>query len=338
MRIRLIAPLAVLLLLVSILADAAPPTTLKLVSDVWPPFTDVEGKPREAIELVKAALARGGVQARFSIMTWSAAVELIESGKADGSAAMWKSPEREKYLVFSKPYLENRLVLVGRKGEPVSFTKMSELAGKRLALTKGYAYGESVTRAPGVQLVVLGNDADCLRAVLSKQADYVLLDQLLVRHLFDFHASKAIGLIEAGEAPLVRYPLYFALRKDHPQASQIIADFDKNVEKMKADGTYNVVLNVPWIRADIDGDGIPEYVGSKKTTTKSATDPLANKNAYPVFVPENAPSTMTRSPGYVIDGKTYNTWGDAATTIQRTGPTKPQGIYKYSTGVVLLEF
>jgi hypothetical protein len=26
------------------------------------------------------------------------------------------------------------------------------------------------------------------------------------------------------------------------------------------------------------------------------------------------------------------------TTIQRTGPTKPQGIYKYSTGVVLLEF
>ena len=109
------------------------------------------------------------------------------------------------------------------RGEPVAFTKVSELAGKRLALTKGYAYGESVTRAPGVQLVVKNNDADCLRAVLSKQADYVLLDQLLVRHLFDFHASKAGGLIEAGEVPIVRYPLYFAVRRAHPQAAQIIA-------------------------------------------------------------------------------------------------------------------
>jgi polar amino acid transport system substrate-binding protein len=337
-RIQLFAALSVLLVLVSAALRAAPPTTLKLVSDVWPPFTDVEGKPREAIELVKAALARGGVQARFSIVTWSAAVEAIESGKADGSAAMWKTPEREKYLVFSKPYLENRLVLVGRKGEPVGFTKVSELGGKRLALTKGYAYGESVTRAPGVQLVVKNSDADCLRAVLSKQADYVLLDQLLVRHLFDFHASKAGGLIEAGDVPLVRYPLYFALRKDHPQATQIIADFDKNVERMKADGTYNIVLNVPWIRADVDGDGVAEYVGSKKTTSKAATDPSASKVAYPVFVPENAVPNMTRSPGYVIDGKSYNTWGDAATTIERTGPTKPQGIYKYSTGVVLFEF
>jgi polar amino acid transport system substrate-binding protein len=338
MRIRLLAALSMLILLVSTLVEAAPPTTLKLVSDVWPPFTDVEGKPREAIELVKAALLRGGVQARFSITTWSAAVEAIETGKADGSAAMWKTPEREKYLVFSKPYLENRLVLVGRKGEPVSFTKMSELAGKRLALTKGYAYGESVTRAPGVQLVVKNSDADCLRAVLSKQADYVLLDQLLVRHLFDFHSSKAGGLIEAGDVPLVRYPLHFAVRKEHPQAAQIIADFDKNVDKMKADGTYNVVLNVPWIRADVDGDGVAEYVGSKKTTSKGALDPSTNKSAYPVFVPENAVPNMTRSPGYVIDGKSYNNWGDAATTIQRTGPTKPQGIYKYSTGVVLLEF
>jgi hypothetical protein len=47
---------------------------------------------------------------------------------------------------------------------------------------------------------------------------------------------------------------------------------------------------------------------------------------------------MQRAPGYVIDGKSYNNWGDAATTIQRTGPTKPQGVYKYSTGVVLMEF
>src|SRR5678810_712093 len=98
-------------------AASPPPPALRLVSDVWPPFTDVEGNPHEAYDLVKAALDRGGVRSESKIMTWTDALTELEQGKMDGSAAMWKSPEREKYLLFSRPYLENRLVLVARKGE-----------------------------------------------------------------------------------------------------------------------------------------------------------------------------------------------------------------------------
>ena len=39
-----------------------------------------------------------------------------------------------------------------------------------------------------------------------------------------------------------------------------------------------------------------------------------------------------------FDGKTYDNCGDAATTLNRSGPMKGQGAYKYSTGFVLLEF
>ena len=339
MRFRWIALFsALVLLLLGGPAAAAPPPPLKLVSDVWVPFTDVEGKPREAIELVRAALMKGGVDSHISIMKWSEALAGIEQGRFDGSAAVWKNPEREKLLLLSKPYLENRLVLVARKGDRVSFTSVKELAGKRLAVTKGYVYGDAVLKVPNVNYVVRDSDEECLRAVLSKQADYVLLDELMVRHLFDFHEPKASELIVAGTTPIVRLTLHFALRKDNPRASAIIADFDKNMERMRADGTYNIILKVPWIRADVNGDGVPEYVGSKVTTHQGSADPSKTKSFYPVFVPENAVPNMQRSPGYVIDGKSYNNWGDTATTIQRTGPTKPQGVYKYSTGVVLMEF
>ena len=63
--------------------------------------------------------------------------EDIKAGKFDGSAAMWKSPEREAYLLYSKPYLESRLHLAGQKGTDVSAHNLSELAGKRVALVKG---------------------------------------------------------------------------------------------------------------------------------------------------------------------------------------------------------
>jgi polar amino acid transport system substrate-binding protein len=339
MRIRLyVLLLSLAVSLWGSFAIAAPPAPLRLVSDVWPPFTDVEGKPREAIDLVKAALQRGGIAAKFSIMTWSTAEAELAGGKADGSAAMWKSPEREKYLLYSKPYLENRLLLVAKKGQNVAYRSVGELTGKRLAVTKGYAYGDAVLRQPNVTLIVRDSDADCLKAVLSGDADYLLLDALLVHHLFEFYAKKAGALIVAGDIPVVRYPLYFAIRKDYPKAEEIIDAFNKNVGKMIADGTYNTILHVPWIRADIDGDGIPEYVGSSKTGKKSLPDPSANKLGYPIFYSEPGQPGMNRTPGYVIDGKSYNNWGDAASSLNRAGPTGGQGLYKYSTGVVLLQF
>jgi polar amino acid transport system substrate-binding protein len=317
----------------------AAPAPLRLVSDVWPPFTDEDKKPHEALDLVQGALQRAGVRSTSTIITFSAALAGLEQGKFDGSAAFWKTPEREAYLLFSKPYLENRLLLVARKGESVAFSRVAELRGKRLALTRGYGYGDSVTKAPGVSIVYRDSDTECLRAVLAKEADYLLLDELMVRHLYAFYADKANELIVPGLTPIVRYPLHFALRKDYPNAAKIMAEFDRNIERMQADGTYNVVLHVPWIATDTNGDGVPEFVTTKKKLgPQTSGDPAKNFASYPVFYPEPTAPNMNRTPTYLVDGKSYNTWGDAATTLNRAGPTQGQGLYKYSTGFVLGEF
>jgi polar amino acid transport system substrate-binding protein len=322
------------------LGAAAPATPLRLVSDVWPPFTDVQSKPHEAIDLVQAALLRGKVQSQSRIMIWTDAIAQLQQRKLDGSAAMWKSPEREKYLLFSKPYLENRLVLVARKGDRVSAASVAELAGKRLALTKDYAYGPAVTQAPQVTIVYRNSDEDCLRAVLAKEADYLLLDELLVQHLFQFYTAKASELIVAGDKAIVRYPLHFAIRRDYPGAREIIADFDRNMAQMRVDGAYNVLLHVDWIRTDVNGDGVLDYVASSKQAPPKAatTDPYLAHTGYPVFTPESTPPPgMGRTPTYQIDGKTYNTWGDAATSLQGGG-ARARGPYQYSAGAVLFGF
>jgi polar amino acid transport system substrate-binding protein len=317
---------------------AAPAGPLQLVSDVWPPFTDVEGKPRQAIELVQAALRRAGHQSTFVILNWSAAMPLLEKAHYAGSAALWKSPEREKFMIFSKPYLENRLVLVGRVGTDVSATSFAALAGKRLALTRGYAYGDAATKTPKVQIVLRDNDADCMRALLSKQADYLLMDELMVDHLFRRYRAKAEKLIVVGRVPLVQNSLHFALHKSYPGAQQIIDDFDRNIGKMVADGTYNDLLDVPWIRVDVDHDGRAEYVASSHAASQGDGDPHT-RGGYPVFTPDMRPAGKgAPSPTYVIDGKSYNNWGDAATTLQRDTSAPSAAAYKYSTGFVLGEF
>ena len=312
---------------------------LRLVSDEWPPFTDVEGKPREALDLVESALLRAGVRSAFSIMSWNKALERLEKGQLDGSAAIWKNAAREKYLLFSQPYLENRLVLVARKGTKVSQSSLSELVGQHLALTNGYAYGAELLQRAHLQRTFFDSDAECLRAVLKGQADYLLLDELMVQHLFRAYPEKAQRLLVFGSTPLETHPLHLALRRDYPGAAQLIADFDRNIEGMMKDGTYNVLLHTPWIQKDVNGDGNLDYVASSKVSVGTGQDPAATHNGYPVFHPsQRAAGMATRAPAYVIDGKSYNNWGDAATTLDYAGAKPPEGVYKYSTGFVLGSF
>lgn len=317
----------------------AAPAPLRLGGDKWPPFTEDEGKARDAINLVESALLRSGLQSQFTIVNWNNVMKQLDAGQLDGAVAMWRSPEREKFMLFSRPYLENRLVLVSRKGQDVSAGSIAELAGKRLAITDGYAYGDALTVAPNVRLLHLENDAKCLEAVLARRADYLLLDELMVRHLFDEYPDKAQRLLSVGSAPLIIRPLHFTLRKSVPRAQQIIDAFDHSVDGMVADGTYNVLLHVPWISRDVDGDGELEYIASTKATSRSSGNPETTHGGYALFntSPSTAPINQ-RSPEYLIDGKSYNSWGDAATTLEREGRTIPEGAYKYSTGFVLGTF
>ena len=55
--------------------------------------------------------------------------------------------ERERALLFSEPYLENRLILVARRGSDVSAATLAALKGQTVALVEGYAYGDGFDTA-----------------------------------------------------------------------------------------------------------------------------------------------------------------------------------------------
>src|SRR5262245_8244259 len=126
---------------------SAQATQLHLVSTAWPPFTNEAGKPRFALDLVEAAFGRIGVSSTTAIVASPEFTSSLLSGRYDGSAAAWKDQERERFLLFSQPYLENRLILVGRRGSDVSATTFAALAGKRIAIVEGYSYGDAVEHA-----------------------------------------------------------------------------------------------------------------------------------------------------------------------------------------------
>jgi len=299
---------------------------LRLASDVWPPFTDVAQKPRFAIDLVHEALKRSGVKARTDIVDWSKVTPALRKGEVDGSAAIWRNAKRDEFLLFSAPFLENRLVVVGRKGSDVSAQSFAELKGKRVAIVAGYAYGEDVDGSSAPEFVEGTSNQANLEKLLAEKVDYMLIDDLVIRHVLTHQREEATAALEVGVVPLVRRPLHLALRNDLPAAAAILKRFDEQIKRMRADGTFNRLLNLRWIIADVDGDGLLEHVlrGLEAGEEAPTTD-------YSIEVTDSLEPTER----VMIDGDLYVNWGAVPQRF------KVQSQYERidpQDGIVLLRF
>lgn len=234
--------------------------SLRLASTPWSPFTNETGQARFAIDLVHAALERVGITADTTIVPEGTLTPALREGRFDGSAALWRDADRERTLLYSKPYLENRLVLVGRHGSDVSATSLADLAGKRIALVEGYSYGEVLTTAKGPTYVPASTVEESLQKVLAGDADYVLMDELVIQYLVRNHPDEVKGRLALGSVPLLVRPLHFAVRRDLPDARSIVDRFDAELGRMITDRSYHRLLQLEWIEADVDGDGRTESV------------------------------------------------------------------------------
>ena len=300
---------------------------LALVSTAWPPFTNPPGQPRFALDLVEAALGRIGVGAKTAIVTAPQFSAALVSGLFDGSAAAWKDSDRERSLLFSRPYLENRLVLVGRRGAEVSARALGDLKGKKVAIVEGYSYGDEIDSAGPAWVRSLGEE-DSLAQLLNGGVDYTLMDELVVHYIVSNYPTESGARLQIGTTPLLIRELYLAISRSRADAQSIVDRFNAQLPAMIADRTYHRLLHVDWIRADVDGDGVPEYVPEN-----DRPGPLEPQHAYTLFTASaTGPDTAAQKTGFYVGGNIYSEWASVPENYKLSGSDAPDP--SRSTGTI----
>ena len=284
-------------------AAAQTTTQLRLVSTIWPPFTNNSGQPRFALDLVEEGTRRIGVTTTTAFVEAAKFTPALLTGPFDGSGAAWKDPERERALLFSQPYLENRLILVARRGGDVSARALAELKGKRIAIVGGYSYGDTIDTA-GPTFVRSRGEEDSLALLLKSAVDYTLMDELVVEYIVDHHPEEARTRLQFGARPLITRQLFFAVRRTLPDGQSIIDRFNGQLRAMITDHTYHKLLHVAWISVDIDGDGQMEYVPDS-----DKAGPKPPQRAYLLFSSDKPASAPTEPPKrFMMGGNIYTSW------------------------------
>ena len=277
---------------------------LRLVSTAWSPFTNAPGQPRFALNLVEEALRRVGISAETVIVDEARFTSSLLSGEFDGSAAVWKYAEREPVLIYSQPYLWNRLILVGRQGSDVSATSLADLAGKRIALVAGYVYGEEIETTDGLIIVGSTGEEDSVAKLLNGEVDYTLMDDLVVQYIISNYGEEARTRLAFGSTPLLTRSLHLAVRRSLAEAESIISRFNAELRGLIADRTYHRLFHLDWIEADVDGDGRSEQV-----PFNDQAGPRQPERSY--MLSAGSPTTKPETTGrFYFDGIIYEGWSN----------------------------
>jgi hypothetical protein len=149
--------------------------------------------------------------------------------------------------------------------------------------------------------------------------DYALVDDLVVQHLLTSYPGETRARLQIGARPLIVRPLYLAIRRSRPDAASIVGRFDDQLVRMIADRTYHQILHVDWLRADVDGDGVDEYV--PKSDRAGAAAP---QRAY-TLVTTPAPAAEPAGSGarFYLGGNIYTDWASVPNRYKVEDPQSP---------------
>jgi two-component system sensor histidine kinase/response regulator len=141
----------------------------------WAPveFVDSDGTYKGiSSEYMRIFAAQLGINwVKPQKMSWAEVQANLKNRNLDVAPLISRTPEREAYLNFTKPYLDFPYVIFNRRGT-TQLRGLEDLAGKKVAAIEGYSIVKNLRQNhPQIELAFYGNVKEALRAVSIGEAD-----------------------------------------------------------------------------------------------------------------------------------------------------------------------
>ncbi len=191
---------------------------------------------------------------RFEIVRMDTWDDLLKSAKKKEidviCAAKW-TPERDKYLLFTKPFINVPEVIITRKAfkGPVSIEELRDL---KVTMVEGYAVFEIVSKKyPWLDIETSNNDLDGLLKVSFNRCDAMIIDLTMASYLIE---KEGIGNLRVAGYSDIIIDLGFASRRDLPILNSILEKGLALVTEQERDSIYST-----WTHLEVD-----YFYGSRK--------------------------------------------------------------------------
>jgi len=199
------------------------------------------------IDLAKEAGKRLGVEVSFKPIDWNAKEAELNGKRID---VLWNgltiTEERKANILFTKPYLENRQIVIVTDKSPIK-TK-AQLAGKVVGVQDGSSAVDAVQKDAATaksikELKKFGDNVAALMDLSAGRLDALVVDEIVGR----YYTAKKPGEYRVLEDNFGTEDYGVGTRKDD---TELATKLDKALDAMKADGAA-AKISTDWFGKDI---------------------------------------------------------------------------------------
>lgn len=190
------------------------------------------------VDLAKAVCEKLGVKAEFQLIDWNAKEQELNAKTID---CIWNgvtmTPERKEAMLFSKPYLLNRQVVVVKGENAASYKTLADLNGKYVAAEGGSAGAEALEGADEVSEytpVKTATQVLALTEVLSGTSDAAIIDSVMAGYYINTEGSSFTTLKIADGIAFEAEEYGIAFRKEDAKTAEAV---NAAIDEFKKDGT-----------------------------------------------------------------------------------------------------
>jgi len=220
-------------------------TAIKIgAEDDWYPYSAKHnGQPvGMAAEIVNAAFAAAKVNIQLVSLPYARCMSETSKAEIAGCFDTLRNPLNENlYLWHKTPLFPARILIYGpvnHTGKPLS---VSDLTGKSVAITNGYDYGEAFDSDKTIKRDSGLMDINGLRKLAQGKVDYAVIYDRNALYLLKENPDITGKIKPVGV--LIEPDIYLSFSKDYPNIQEIISQFDRGLNHIKANGDYQKILN-----------------------------------------------------------------------------------------------
>jgi PAS domain S-box-containing protein len=178
-------------------------------------------------------------------LNWSQVMEKARAKEIDVLPCVLKTPERSKFLRFTKPYLSFPMVILTREDAPF-ISGIQDFEDNKVAAVKGYATQELLERDyPDRKFYLANNLEEALKALSKGEVGAYVGNLASITY-----TTQKLGLtnLKVATTSPYKFELAFAIRKDWPQLVNILNKSLESIPTAKKRTIHNRWINVLFER------------------------------------------------------------------------------------------
>lgn len=218
---------------------------LTLVADEWAPFSGKDLVHKGvSLHIIKTALTRSGYDIEDNIVPWARIMDSKKTGEYTIVGSLFMDNEMARDFHYSQPYYDTQVVFLQQKDSSIIYKSLDQLQDKSIVVGDGFLYTEEFDQAINLNKVIVVDTVQGIRMVAFGRADLTLDSQEVIRYILANKTPEVRDQIKVLPNSLGSRGIRMAVSKKHPQHKKIVNDFNRELVKMKQDGTYLDILKM----------------------------------------------------------------------------------------------